>query len=469
MSALRDEQIQEAQSAFNALITRENLHPDDHAALLRFLQHKMSMNLNTDEVRDPIPDQLNRIRLVYQTKKNLQKKFGDSFVFTHLHQIGILLFGRTFTRIDYHDSRDNLALLEPLLARFLQRSTAIPPDVIFPNPPPPGAKEASRNKTESKDALERDGKRCLVTNAIEPDVCHIIPFGLNSNPATEPGCRLIYGKMLRHILPPQDAKDLLFELLFPNDEDGEPVLASSDKKYNMLTLSTQVRRYWNNCFFAFKWVGVLNPGLNEETRTVQLEFRWMPRSIATALGDEGLDKPKPEDAHKGNAFRPVRTDIMTPERMSEIISDCNNSSSLTSTVQPQYQQPTGEYPTLVDHDSLLPIKSGYIINVDGVKTEDVPKMKLAIDLQYVLIRLGGLSGAADAIESLDPRVPPQSSILYDADTDTVSWEYESPFPELGVLGDEGGEEEGEEEGGEEGPSAVTFTLARREGAQENQG
>jgi hypothetical protein len=150
----------------------------------------------------------------------------------------------------------------------------------------------------------------------------------------------------------------------------------------------------------------------------------MPRGIALALGDEGLGKARPQHARKGDAFRPVKTDTMTPERMHEIIRDCMNSSSLTSTVQPQYQQPTGVYPTLVDHESHLPIKSGQIICVNGVDTEDVPKMKLAIDLQYVAIRLGGMSGAADAIESLDPRVPPSFCIQYDSDTGAISWEEE---------------------------------------------
>ncbi|CAG9939599.1 unnamed protein product [Clonostachys rosea f. rosea IK726] len=424
MPRLPDGQIQTAQNAFDAFITRENLHPEDHAALLRFLQHQVPMNLNTDEVRDPIPDQIQRIRQVYRTKREIQQMFGDSFVFTHLHQIGILLFGQRLTQLGVRESKTNLSLLEPFLARFLQRSTAIPPDVDLPtNPPQPQGKEVPRNKAASRAALERDGKRCLVTKAINPDVCHIIPYKLNSNPATEPDSRTIFGRIIPYILPVADAEEV-FEQVFPTGEEGEHILAASDRLYNLLTLSTQVHRYWGNCYFAFKWVGVLNPDPNAEKQTVQLEFRWMPRGIALALGDEGLGKARPQHARKGDAFRPVKTDTMTPERMHEIIRDCMNSSSLTSTVQPQYQQPTGVYPTLVDHESHLPIKSGQIICVNGVDTEDVPKMKLAIDLQYVAIRLGGMSGAADAIESLDPRVPPSFCIQYDSDTGAISWEEE---------------------------------------------
>lgn len=75
----------------------------------------------------------------------------------------------------------------------------------------------------------------------------------------------------------------------------------SDHSYR--TVYPQVYRYWSSCYFAFKWVGVLDSGPSAKIQTVQLEFRWMPRSIATALGDEGLGKarpsgtPKPEVAH----------------------------------------------------------------------------------------------------------------------------------------------------------------------------
>lgn len=171
MPRLPDGQIQTAQNAFDAFITRENLHPEDHAALLRFLQHQVPMNLNTDEVRDPIPDQIQRIRQVYRTKREIQQMFGDSFVFTHLHQIGILLFGQRLTQLGVRESKTNLSLLEPFLARckssavaslesnyqansvflVLQRSTAIPPDVDLPtNPPQPQGKEVPRNKAASR-------------------------------------------------------------------------------------------------------------------------------------------------------------------------------------------------------------------------------------------------------------------------------------------------------------------------------
>ncbi|CAG9974310.1 unnamed protein product [Clonostachys byssicola] len=453
MPRLPDDQIQEAQSAFDAFVTRETGHPSDHAALLRLLQHQTPMNTNIKEVRNPIPDQTIRIRKVYHVKRELNQRFGDDFVFTHLHQIGILLCSRTFTLFGDINIRDTLVLLEPFLARFLPRNTPIPPDVKLPtNSPQPTTKEADRNRNESKDTLERDGKRCLVTNAIKPDVCHIIPPELNTNPATEPGSRLIYGKLLRNLLTWQDSEDL-FDLLFPTDELCENVPSSAERQWNMLTLSPQVCRYWRKCFFAFKWVGVLNPDTNEETQAVQLEFRWIPRSIATALGDAGLGEPEPQHAHKGNAFRPVKTDTMTWERMAEIVSDCISNSSPTSTVHPRYQQPDEEYPTLVDHDYFLPIKSGHIINVNGIKREDVPKMKLAIDLQYVAHWLGGMSGAADAIESLDPRVPSRHTIRhYDRDTDTMTWELYTPFAELRELIDEEGEEKGaeEEDQGEDG-------------------
>uniref|UniRef100_A0A8H7N3R2 HNH nuclease domain-containing protein n=1 Tax=Bionectria ochroleuca TaxID=29856 RepID=A0A8H7N3R2_BIOOC len=321
-----------------------SLHPDDHAALLCFLRHEMPMNLNTDDVRDPIPDQIKRIQLIYDTKENLQKSFGDDFVFTHLHQIGILLFGDDLIQGNDYTISERLTLLEPFLARFLQKNTVIPSNLnMSTSPPEPGAKEVNRNKSESNKALERDGKRCLVTGAIKPDVCHIIPYRLNSNPATEPQSRDIFARILVHIVPAEDGKNLM-RLLFPTHQ-GKQVLGASDKIWNLLTLSPQVHRFWSSCYFAFKWVGVLNPDPNAKTQTVQLEFRWMPRSIALALGDEGLGKARPQHARKGDAFRPVNTDAMTPERMHDIIRDCMDSSSLTSTVQPQYQQPTGEYPT----------------------------------------------------------------------------------------------------------------------------
>lgn len=55
----------------------------------------------------------------------------------------------------------------------------------------------------------------------------------------------------------------------------------------------------------------------------------------------------------------------------------------------------------------------------GIKTKDVPKMKIAIDLQYLAIRLRGISAAADAIDYLDPRVILIFTIRYGSDTDAV--------------------------------------------------
>ncbi|KXH36392.1 hypothetical protein CSIM01_04907 [Colletotrichum simmondsii] len=103
----------------------------------------------------------------------------------------------------------------------------------------------TRNKAKSDEALNRDNKRCIVTNMETPQVCYIIPFGLLN-------CK-------RALWPLLDAMQAWFgeeavikaqRILCEEDDDN-----IIDEPANMLCLNAQLHKWWADGKFMLKPIG----------------------------------------------------------------------------------------------------------------------------------------------------------------------------------------------------------------------
>lgn len=136
-------------------------------------------------------------------------------------------------------------------------------------------------------ASKRDGLVCTATRSVLPDVVRHWPSAINNTVThrnysreTVKGNTLVFS---------HDMKKRIVGLLAPLD--GE--LGTSDKAWNMTSIDTQLRRYWDNACFGLRWVGVVetsetNVGgpegaSTEEYASFRAQWHWLPDRVRDAL------------------------------------------------------------------------------------------------------------------------------------------------------------------------------------------
>lgn len=263
--------------------------------------------------------------------------------------------------------------------------------------------EVPRNRAETDMARERDGGVCVVTQSVDPDVCHILPFTLNNTSDNIEATRNVFST-LRNLMSPE-TQGRLIDLLCPTHNE----LGSSDKTWNMITLNTQLHRYWSKAYFGLKLVEENNEpeppkdAEDEEFTTIQVEWRWLPNKIPKAL-EKSLG---PISSAKGHAAREVNFESETLESMASSIHD-----ALTRTTPISPMGATAKH-----SDSGRPIESGHIITLKA-KREDALITKTLIQLQWIAMQMAAFSGAGEIADELDSRPPtPHLPLfpLYDED------------------------------------------------------
>lgn len=198
----------------------------------------------------------------------------------------------------------------------------------------------------------RDGNACVLMQTAMPEVCHILPFSMSATGAALD----FFSKKCGH---------LIYGLLHGTDHyktltDMSKNCGWSDKAWNMLCLNHQLHAWWAEGYFALKYLGSIPK--SKEASIVQLQFHWMPRI--------GLDCQQ-------NCTIPEAL-----EAMQRTVSDCN------------------EFVKATRASSGPSLATGQVFEIP-VHPEEAPKMKLMIDLQWAMIRLAALSGAAGHIDELD--------------------------------------------------------------------
>jgi hypothetical protein len=127
-------------------------------------------------------------------------------------------------------------------------------------------------------------------------------------------------------------------------------LGVSDMAWNMISLNTQLHRWWGMAYLGFKYQGIL-PGPTDEQRLIRVQFHWMPRRLSDERDEEDIR------AHLQSTWAS--------------------------------QQGVAAFRT-----TGRPVATGDVFDV-VVAAEDAFRMRRALELQWVLIRVAALAGAAD--------------------------------------------------------------------------
>ncbi|PTB49664.1 hypothetical protein M431DRAFT_126057 [Trichoderma harzianum CBS 226.95] len=189
----------------------------------------------------------------------------------------------------------------------------------------------------------RDQRTCILTKAANPDVCRIMPSSVAENKAE-----------ISAFITPVFLSDLLGRSGY---KIGRILLRGTpntfEESWNMICLHPLLRMWWSECLFGLKCLGVDSNG---EHFTVKIQFHWMPM----------------------NSVRPHQLVEPPYDKATSAMLE-----SMASDVQEGY---------------FHGLKSGQIFEIQLPSEEDAEKMKAALDVQWVAVRLAALSGAARSWE-----------------------------------------------------------------------
>lgn len=162
-----------------------------------------------------------------------------------------------------------------------------------------------------------------------------------------------------------DILDLLYMDFVAADVDSDDYVPLSrrgaEKAWNWICLSTHVHYLWSKCYFGFKWLG--KTPKNDSFVTATLQFRWLPRA-----------KRDPSS-------------LVSLELVKQALEDANGFNN-------EPCDPRGFPPLIITNlTTNLPIRSGHTIAID-MPAGEIEQFEEAIRLQWMLVQMGALSGAA---------------------------------------------------------------------------
>ncbi|KAJ5352166.1 hypothetical protein N7452_001140 [Penicillium brevicompactum] len=201
-------------------------------------------------------------------------------------------------------------------------------------------------------ARARDHNTCLLTGRREPmmESAHIIPASLNGHPAEETDYCLAWMK-LETWWSKSKVREWRRQL-----EEGDSV--DTEKVYNLMTLDTQVKEYWDRGLIAFRLIRV-NQGQTE----MQIAFHWLPSK--ESLGEIWRDDfiPLEDNSFEG------------PEYQGE-----------------QHEGPEGDE-AIFHAVTVKKICSGHIFTVktDDIDHRPLPSFEL-LEMRWHLSRIAAMSG-----------------------------------------------------------------------------
>lgn len=332
--------------------------------LLRFL--------NADPPRSqvasilPMDEMEVRLERIEQVRKRAEEEQqnGEPFQFTILQLATLLVMPMDSLRDILQPTWPmpmSVYLTAGLFLSIMTKGRPLLGDSIGGAPPASGASKGSttksipRNATQRQKCLQRDSRSCILTKAAYPEVCHIIPFALNASVTSleyVAACVPLASALLG-----RDASTWFHRQV------GTAV-GSSDKPWNMLSLSPTLHAWWGKALFGIKCLGITHH--DDKTSEVKLQFHWMP-----------------SHSHKPR-------DCITPPYQG-FIQELRDSQALGNPADV-------EIITDVRRDSLRELESGQTFEV-LVDKDDAKNMKLALDFQWAVVRLQAISGAAGDWES----------------------------------------------------------------------
>jgi hypothetical protein len=146
-------------------------------------------------------------------------------------------------------------------------------------------------------------------------------------------------------------------------------LGCSDKDWNMISLNRQLDFWWGQAKFALRCQGIDLSSVDESKSKIRLQFHWMA-------------------AHRGDPSQPIGLDEPTVRDM----------------LLSMREYGTGPI-SAANAISNRPVLSGHCFEIE-MESSKAKKMKYMVDLQWALIRISAMSGAAESPELLqDPNDP----------------------------------------------------------------
>ncbi|KAL6410089.1 hypothetical protein AUP68_06499 [Ilyonectria robusta] len=120
--------------------------------------------------------------------------------------------------------------------------------------------ETQGDRAERDKCYNQDHGRCVVTGISNPHVCHIIPYTWNNTAYRQ-----------------QYARRLTLALILVSHENThlhvlQQGIGSSDKVWNMVSLSPLLHFWWSKGFFAFKCMGITPVDGSDNLSEITLQF-----------------------------------------------------------------------------------------------------------------------------------------------------------------------------------------------------
>ncbi|UPK91474.1 hypothetical protein LCI18_002409 [Fusarium solani-melongenae] len=226
-----------------------------------------------------------------------------------------------------------------------------------------------RRSDDARDkVLGFDSNFCLVTGMRDPDGCHIIPFTINDRPSPLAQVQLFMPAIASCFGLGREAEIGAARLpLYAG-------LGTSDRDFNIISLTPSLHRFCSRCYCAFKWHGLSKMPRSSHTngaRYINLDDQNDPQSNQSIIG--GLSHHYGPD---GN-----------PHFSTEECANCEKTRGCS----------------IVNVEHGHPLRSGHLFTVKR-STETIESFRQMIDLQWALIRAAAMSGAALAPELLAPEL-----------------------------------------------------------------
>ncbi|KND89952.1 hypothetical protein TOPH_05367, partial [Tolypocladium ophioglossoides CBS 100239] len=222
-----------------------------------------------------------------------------------------------------------------------------------------------RNQVEVKQCRLRDGGLCIVTGTGCPSVCHIVPFTWNHTVNSAHATREVLAMSPLPIFYEQsDWTGLIHTKLYAGP-------GSSDKSWNMLSLSYLLHKWWSKGYFGLKYLGTTPSSSSpQDMHTIELQFRWLPRSQEHPMRPIELQEQR--DTTKGIMIYQLDTD------------------------SPKAGANFG--------NSNRPICSDHTFQVH-INQKDSPFFVATIKLRWAILQVAAMSGGAQAPELLQGHDP----------------------------------------------------------------
>ncbi|TFB00243.1 hypothetical protein CCMA1212_007746 [Trichoderma ghanense] len=207
------------------------------------------------------------------------------------------------------------------------------------------ANRLAQDPAEKETALARDGQVCILTGAAAPKACRILPFATTANQHNAKNSWAFW-YTLNDFLDEQTRAGYEYLLL---------KAGGSDKSWNMLSLTPTLGSLWKKGQFAFRCVRITPT--DDDKAVIRLQFHWMPR----------------------NDVDPRAVATLTKENILRLLED---TSGLDGPSGADARRTTGRR-----------VENGHTFGLSMTMAEAV-RMKVAIDIQWIAIRLAAVSGLA---------------------------------------------------------------------------